>query len=107
MTESNRVQLAVVAEAVPGFTPANPRMRKMRMTGEGLTFSPNYVDRPEIRPDRMIPDPILTISEAGGTISYEESYPVDLSPLSELDRGMFYNDWVNTSFRDNNIVSSS
>ena len=107
MTESNRVQLAIVAETTPGVTPTNPRMRKMRMTGEGLTFTPNYVDSGEIRPDRMIPDPILTITEAGGTINYEESYPVDLSPLSELDRLMFYNDWVNTAFRDNNIASSS
>jgi hypothetical protein len=96
MTSANRLQLSMVRETTPGTTPASPRMRKWRNTGESLVYDPTYVDSDEIRDDRMLNDPIKTMQAAGGGINFELSYPDDLSPLSEAMRGACENDWVNT-----------
>lgn len=96
MGSSNRTQLAVVRETTAGVTPATPRMRLMRMTGESLQFAPTYVDSEEIRADRMLGDPILTMQSSSGAINFETSYPDDNSPLSDVLRSAFENPWVNT-----------
>lgn len=93
---ANRLQVAVVRETTPGTTPANPRMRAMRVTGESLSFAPQYVDSDEIRPDRMLGDPIETMQAAAGGINFELSYPDDNSPLSDIYRSAFENVWINT-----------
>jgi hypothetical protein len=71
-------------------------MRKMRITGESLQFSPNYIDSEEIRDDRMMGDPIKAMQSSSGGINFEWSYPDDNSPLSEIIRSAFESVWVNT-----------
>jgi hypothetical protein len=93
---SNRLQLCVVREDVLGVTPDTPRMRKMRITGEGLVYSPTYVDSEEIRDDRMLGDPIEVMKAASGPVNFETSYPEDGTPLSEIFRSALFNPWVNT-----------
>lgn len=102
MTSSNRTQLALVREVTPGTTPVTPRMRAMRITGESLSFSPEYVDSDEIRADRMLGDPIKNMQASAGGINFEVSYPDDDTPLSECIRSAMFNPWVNrpTFFND-------
>lgn len=96
MTSANRTQVVCVRESTLGVTPNTPRMRKMRITGESLSFAPTYVDSEEIRDDRMLGDPIKTNQVSQGGINFELSYPDDLSPLSEIIMSAFENAWVNT-----------
>lgn len=107
MTSSNRVVLSLCRETLPGTTPASPRMRKLRITGEGLTYTPNYVDSDEIRDDRMMGDPILVMKESGGNVNFELSFPADESPLSEIYRSAFRAPWSNTPQRLNDGVADS
>lgn len=95
-TQSNRVQLVTTRETTMGTTPGSPRMRKMRMTGESLAFSPSYVTSDEIRPDRMNVAPILVMKDSAGGINLELSYPDDNSPFSDILRSAFEALWVNT-----------
>jgi hypothetical protein len=107
LTSSNRLQVAICRESVLGVTPASPRMRKMRVTGEGLQFSPTYIDSDEIRDDRMKGDPIEVMQAASGPINFETSYPDDNSPLSEVWRSAMFNPWVNTPTFFNDGVADS
>ncbi|NEV75466.1 hypothetical protein DYI24_00020 [Rhodopseudomonas sp. BR0C11] len=107
MTSSNRMYLALVREGTPGTPPDTPRMRKMRITGESLSFSPTYVDSEEMRDDRMLGDPIKTMQSSGGGINFELSYPEDNSPLSELIRSTMFNPWVNTPTFENDGAADS
>jgi hypothetical protein len=107
MTSANRLRLTLVRETTPGVTPNTPRMRTMRLTGESLSFAPEYVDPAEIRDDRMLDEPIKVMQAAGGGINFELSYPVDESPLSEIYRSAFYSPWQNTPQRFNDGVADS
>jgi hypothetical protein len=107
MTQSNRTQIALVREVTPGTTPGTPRMRIMRVTGESLSFNPTYVDSDELRSDRMLGDPILTMKDANGGLNFELSYPEDGSPLSEIYRSAFMNPWTNTPTFDNDGTADS
>ncbi|MBX9911201.1 MAG: hypothetical protein K2Z25_21165 [Beijerinckiaceae bacterium] len=107
MTSSNRVQLAVVREVTPGTTPSTPRMRKARITGESLSFAPEYVDPDEIRDDRMLNDPIKVMQASTGGVNFELSYPDDGSPMSEFYRSGFFAPWVNTPTFDNDGTADS
>jgi hypothetical protein len=107
MTSANRLQLSLVRETVPGVTPDTPRMRKMRITGESLQFSPTYVDSDEIRDDRMLGDPIKTMQASSGGINFETSYPPDNTPLSEVIRSAMYSAWANTPEFFNDGVAAS
>lgn len=107
MTSANRLQMAVVREVTPGVTPNSPRMRKARITGESLSFAPEYVDPDEIRDDRMLGDPIKVMQAAAGGVNFELSYPEDGSPLSEFYRSGFFNAWVNTPTFDNDGIADS
>lgn len=107
MTSSNRLQLALVREVTAGTTPNTPRMRTMRITGESLSFSPNYIDSDELRADRMLGDPIKNMQASSGGINFELSYPVDNSPLSEVIRSAMFNAWVNTPTFDNDGTADS
>lgn len=95
MTSSNRTQIALVRETTAGTTPASPRMRTMRITGESLSFAPNYIDSDEIRADRMLGDPIKNMQASSGGVNFELSYPDDESPLSECLRSAMFNVWSN------------
>lgn len=107
MTSSNRLQVALVRETTPGVTPTTPRMRKVRITSESLTYTPEYVDSDEIRDDRMAGDPILVMKSSAGTVNFELSYPDDESPLSEIYRSAFMNPWQNTPQRFNDGTPDS
>lgn len=107
MTSANRVQLATVVETTAGVTPTTPRMRNARFTGESIAFNPEYIDTEEIRSDRMMADPIMTMQSSGGGLNFEVSYPDDNSPFSDFLRSAFWNSWVNTPFRDNDGVADS
>ncbi len=107
MSDSNRVRLAVVRETTFGTTPSSPRMRTMRFTGESLKYAPKFSTSAEIRADRMNADPVKVNEDNSGGINFEMSYPVDLSPLSEVLASSFYNTWANTPARDNDGVAAS
>lgn len=107
MGAANRLQITCVRESTPGVTPVTPRMRKMRVTGESIIFSPSYVDSEELRSDRMLGDPILTMQGASGGVNFELSFPDDASPLSEIFRSAFEATWVNTPVFDNDGTADS
>lgn len=107
MTSANRLQLSLVRETTPGVTPTTPRMRKMRTTGESLTYAPTYVDSDEIRDDRMKGDPIKANQASSGGINFEISYPEDNTPLSEIIRSAMYAAWGNTPTFDNDGTADS
>src|SRR4051812_34006449 len=96
MGTANRVQVACVRETTMGTTPNTPRMRAMRITGESLSFTPDFVDSDELRTDRMLGDSIKVMQASQGGVNFEWTYPDDASPLSEILRSAFYNTWVNT-----------
>lgn len=107
MTSSNRVGLSYVRGVTPGVVPASPRMRAVRYVSESLSWSPEYIDSDEIREDRMMSDPILTMQAAAGGVSTEFSYPQPNSFQSDALRSLMWNDWVNTPERDNDGTADS
>ncbi|MBP2233083.1 hypothetical protein J2847_006418 [Azospirillum agricola] len=107
MTSSNRVRLSGVAEATFGETPANPRMRRQRVTSIGLSLKPEYVESDDIRDDRMASAPIMVGESNTGQIGIEWHYPLPGSLLDEEIKSAFCNDWVNTPWRDNDGVADS
>ncbi len=107
MTSANRLQVSFVRETTPGVTPTTPRMRKVRLTGEGIVYTPTFLDSDEIRDDRMKYDPIKVMQAANGPINFEWSFPQDLSWLSEVMRSTMLNSWVNTPQFDNDGTADS
>lgn len=107
MSSSNRVQIAAVREVTPGLTPTNPRMRTVRLTGESLSFTPEFVESEELRADRNMGDPIRIIQASQGGINFELSYPDMLSPMDEILKSACFNSWVNTPTFANDGVGDS
>lgn len=107
MTDSNRTRLTVVKEATFGVTPNTPRMRTMRITGEGLQYTPQFVNSAEIRSDRMMSDPIKINETNQGPINFELSFPVTSSPLASLLESLFFSPWSNTPDFDNDGTADS
>jgi len=107
MTSANRMRMSLVRESVFGTLPASPRMRTVRVTGEGLEYTPEFTDSAELRDDRMNADAIKVGESTLGPISFEWSYPVPHSALSECLAGLFWNDWVETPERDNDGTADS
>lgn len=107
MSESNRLRLTAVKETTFGTTPTTPRMRTVRLTGEGLKYEPKYINSGELRSDRMNADPVKTTETNEGTINFEFAYPPDNSPESEFLSSAMYNPWVNTVARDNDGTAAS
>lgn len=107
MTSASRLRVTAVRESTPGTTPTTPRMRTVRLTGESLARTPEYMTSDEIRTDRMNSDPILGMISAGGGINFEFSYPVDESPMSEFLRSAMYSTWMNTPQRFNDGTADS
>lgn len=48
MTSSNLVRVTAVREVTPGTTPASPRMRTVRITGESLNYAQQFLDRKSV-----------------------------------------------------------
>ena len=107
MPSSNRTQVASVRETILGTTPASPRTRARRTSGEGLKWVPTFVDSEEFRSDRMNAPPIKTGEESNGDIKFELSYPWPDSPASVDIESAFYNAWNNTPAFDNDLVADS
>lgn len=107
MTDSNRVRVTSVREATFGTTPATPRMRTGRYSGESLQYQPQFISSDEIRADRMNADPTKINETNQGGINYKLSFPVDKSPQSEWLASLLFNDWVNTPSRDNDGTADS
>src|SRR5215218_3370609 len=107
MTSSNSVRVSAVRETTPGTTPTTPRMRTARITGESLAFSQVFIDSEELRADRLMGDSIKIMSESGGGLNFEFSYPDDASPMSEMLASSFWSTWTNTTTRDNDGTADS
>lgn len=107
MTDSNRVRLAHVREAVLGTTPETPRMRRARFTGESLAYQPQFVQSEEIREDRMNSDPIKVNETHGGGVNGELSFPTDNSPFSDWLESLFCAEWSSAAVRDNDGTADS
>lgn len=107
MTETNRVRLSGVRETILGTTPASPRMRAMRFTGESLAFQPQSVTSEDIRDDRMLPDPVLVGRTNQGGINFEMIYPAPNTLLSTFLESAFGNNFVQTPERDNDGTADS
>lgn len=108
MSTTNRVRLTSIKELTAGVTPSSPRMRLERITTEGLTAAPRFVDSAELRFDRMLSDSIETLlPSGGGATGFEFSYPEDNSPFSVDLESSFYSTWVNTPTFDNDGTADS
>lgn len=108
MTDSNRLRISLAREAVLGVaTPPIARMRKGRITGESLRFTPTFVTSDEIRADRMNADPVKVSETNGGTVNFELYYPASRSFMSELFASTMLSDWVLGPEWDNTEIASS
>lgn len=107
MTDSNRVRVAAIREATLGTTPASPRFRTVRDTGEGLTWNPVFFSSNERRSDRMRPDGAKINEEVGGTLSWEQYYPAALSAQSLFMESGICGTWTETPSRANDGTADS
>lgn len=107
MTDANRLRLTTILESILGTTPDTPRMRTMRLTGEGLQFTPNFINSNEIRSDRMLSDPIKVNEQNQGPVNFELSYPVPNGSLSDFIRSLMFNPWTDTPVFDNDGTADS
>lgn len=107
MTDANRLRLTTVREVTFGTTPASPKMRTARITGESLQYAPQFVSSSEIRNDRMASDPIKTNETNQGAINFELSYPVQEGALADFFRSALFNAWSNTPTFDNDGTADS
>ena len=105
--DSNRVRLTGIRETSLGVLPGTPRMRRMRFTGEGLKYRPEFVTSDEIRDDRMNADPIRVGNANDGPINFEWSFFQDLTLGSELMSSAFLDPWLVTPYRDNDGTADS
>src|SRR4051812_3300371 len=107
MTDSNRLRIGLVRETTLGTTPASPKMRTGRVTGEGLRYTPTFTQSDEIRSDRMSADPTKVNETNGGPINFELFYPASRSFSSELLASAMFNDWTMTPEWDNAETAAS
>jgi len=102
MSDSNRFALAVVEEVTPGTTPPTPAWEALRITGApSLEFAPTTVSSEEIRPDRNIPDLILTDAEAGGEVTAELSFGAQDTVIE----GAMFSNWVERNNRQGTNIT--
>lgn len=107
MSDANRVRIALLRETTFGVLPGSARLRTLRMTGESLAYTPQFVSSNEIRSDRMNADPIKVNEQNAGGINFELSYPNDNGPLEELVASAMFNPWIKTNSRDNDGTADS
>lgn len=107
MTDSNRVRVSGIVETTFGVTPGSPRMRTARLTGEGLSFTPNFVSSNEIRADRMNADPIKINEENTGPLNFELSLFDENDLFAELMASAMFSTWVLTPYRKNDGTADS
>jgi Phage tail tube protein len=73
MASADLLRLAIVREATPGVTPANPVFQLLRATSESLSFSPETQLSNELSPHRQVTDVIVTGGQSGGSVEFEVS----------------------------------
>lgn len=74
MSDTNRVQLAYVAESAFGVQKTGSALQILRYTGESLKQDSGFNDSNEIRTDRQTPSVRRTRIETSGGINFELSY---------------------------------
>jgi len=67
------LRLAIVREATPGVTPANPAYQLLRATSESIVYTPQTQLSNELNPARQVTDVIVTGGQSGGDIAFELS----------------------------------
>jgi Phage tail tube protein len=67
------LRLAIVREATPGVTPANPAYQLLRATSESITYTPETQLSNELNPSRQVSDVIISGGSSGGDVSFEVS----------------------------------
>lgn len=72
-TSADLLRLAIVREATPGVTPANPVFQLLRPTSESLAYQPQTTQSNELNPARQLADVIVTGGQSGGEIGFEVS----------------------------------
>lgn len=87
--DSSFFRLVYIEEATFGVTPPTPAMQEMRINGESVNFSPEYVTSQELRSDRQVPDLVQVGAEVSGDIPFELSY----GSYDEWLAVAFFNDW--------------
>lgn len=107
MTDSNRVRVAAVKEITLGSLPATPRMRTARLTGESLSWAPEFFTPAELRSDRMSADPTKINEKNDGGLNFEWHYPAPLSALSNFIESAMLSTWTETNSRDNDGTADS
>ncbi len=107
MTDSNRVRVALVKEATLGTTPASPRMRTVRDTGEGLNWTPGFYTSKERRADRMRAQPSKITETNDGDLGGELSYPTALGAASAMFESAMLSTWISTPEKDNDGTADS
>lgn len=110
MTDSNRTQVAYVAETTLGTTPtisATTPMRLGRITGESLNFNIQTTRSNELRSDRQLPDVIITNAASAGDLQFEVSYPVTRSFLGDMLAASLYSSWAETPLFENWATADS
>lgn len=70
---ADTLRLALVREATPGVTPANPGFQLIRATSESLAYTPQTQLSNELNPARQVTDVIVTGGQSGGDIAFELS----------------------------------
>jgi len=73
MASADLTRVAIVREATPGVTPANPAFQLLRITSESLTYTAETALSNELNENRMVTDVIVTGGQSGGDISFEVS----------------------------------
>jgi hypothetical protein len=74
ISSNSRIQLAYIKEATFGVTPATGTSRKLRMTGESLSYSLTKESSKEINSTRSISNMIITSGETSGNIQAEMQF---------------------------------
>lgn len=90
MSDSNRSQLAYVAETTWGTTPGTATLKKLRFTDESLSFNIENIQSNEIRSDRQTQDLIQTGADCSGGVNFELSYAAQ----DDLIAAALWDAWV-------------
>ena len=81
--DSSETEIALIAEATFGTTPATPVFQRMRVTSEDLTGEQQTVVSNELRPDAEVADLIRVGESATGNLPFELSFGSEVDTLLE------------------------
>lgn len=76
-------QMAFITETVFGTTPATPAFKRLRFTGESLTYNLERQQSNEVRADATVSDLRTLSASAGGGIDHEWSFGTDFNEILE------------------------